>query len=127
MRLVKLYAKYMSAMEEKPKEPKVRDSLPGEEFEDEDMTAMGQRGSLNSKSAADLGVPRVSAVVVTTPAQTETRVGKKLGDMTTRRVIILVLVMLFCMPQFNPDSHGLEEFGTSMDIGMEIAYERLRA
>eukprot|EP00913_Durusdinium_trenchii_P001003 g924.t1 len=32
----------------------------------------------------------------------ETRVGKKLSDMTTRRVIILVLVMLLFLPQFDP-------------------------
>jgi hypothetical protein len=32
---------------------------------------------------------------------TETRVGQKLSDLTTRRVIVGVLMMLFCLPLFD--------------------------
>eukprot|EP00397_Hematodinium_sp_SG-2012_P003144 GEMP01003152.1.p1 GENE.GEMP01003152.1~~GEMP01003152.1.p1 ORF type:complete len:945 (+),score=117.55 GEMP01003152.1:83-2917(+) len=48
---------------------------------------------------------------------TQTRVGKKLTDMTTRRVIILVLLMLFVVPNLQYDSwsviktHGTNQFG----------------
>eukprot|EP00929_Paragymnodinium_shiwhaense_P002653 TRINITY_DN10295_c0_g1_i2.p1 TRINITY_DN10295_c0_g1~~TRINITY_DN10295_c0_g1_i2.p1 ORF type:complete len:957 (+),score=152.10 TRINITY_DN10295_c0_g1_i2:117-2987(+) len=55
--------------------------------------------------------------------ETETRVGKKLSEMTTRRVIILVLVMLVCMPQFQAPT----SFGSSVDIGMSFVYDRWRS
>lgn len=35
----------------------------------------------------------------------ESRVGKKLSDLTTRRVIVMVLVMLLCIPQLQSDQH----------------------
>eukprot|EP00743_Colponemidia_sp_Colp-15_P004114 GILK01004442.1.p1 GENE.GILK01004442.1~~GILK01004442.1.p1 ORF type:complete len:836 (-),score=113.06 GILK01004442.1:537-3044(-) len=43
---------------------------------------------------------------------TETRVGKKLSDLTTRRVIILVLAMLFSVPAFDSST-----FTESVQIG----------
>jgi hypothetical protein len=38
----------------------------------------------------------------------ESKVGKKLSDLTTRRVIILVLSMLFSVPLFMPSTYGNE-------------------
>ena len=35
----------------------------------------------------------------------ESRVGKKLSDLTTRRVIILVLTMLFSVPLFSTNTY----------------------
>ena len=35
----------------------------------------------------------------------ESKVGKKLSDLTTRRVIILVLAMLFSVPLFSVESY----------------------
>lgn len=58
--------------------------------------------------------------------QSETRVGKKLTEMTTRRTVILVLVMLVFMPQFDPTNHDLDDFQTSFAIGAEFMYERWR-
>lgn len=52
----------------------------------------------------------------------ETRVGKKLSEMTTRRVIVLVLVMLFGLPQFLPDTHGFDELKTSANFAMETIH-----
>lgn len=129
MRLVKLYAKYTTAKEEKEKnkDPKRRATIgrgsvanakkvdPGQDADEdgefEDLNGPGGQG-VNAKPEKK--------------PQAETRVGKKLGDMTTRRVIILVLTMLFIIPQFSPSSHGLEDFQSSMDIGMEMIYDRFR-
>lgn len=47
----------------------------------------------------------------------ESRVGRKLSDMTTRRVIILVLVLLFVLP--NLDAQGLQEMPTSGEYGVD--------
>jgi hypothetical protein len=48
------------------------------------------------------------------PVVTESRVGKKLSDLTTRRVIILVLSMLISVPIF--DSGTYVDDDTSYDI-----------
>mmetsp|Transcript_77613 Transcript_77613/g.251291 ORF Transcript_77613/g.251291 Transcript_77613/m.251291 type:complete len:1086 (-) Transcript_77613:120-3377(-) len=61
------------------------------------------------------------------PEPSQSRVGKKLSDMTTRRVIILVLVMLIVMPQFTPSSSGWEEFLYSSNFGSDVVYERWRS
>lgn len=74
------------------------------------------------KSSADADVDASDV-----PMTSETRVGKKLSDMTTRRVIVLVLVMLSVMPQFSPSSSGWEEFPYSSTYGAEIIYERWRS
>lgn len=126
MRLVKLYVKYKASLEEKEKEKakqkerssrnSVRVSGPGEDEEDEP--------ELVRKDSVDMMLQKQDEAKA--QPQEETRVGKKLGDMTTRRVIILVLVMLFCLPQFIPSSHGNEDFLTSMDIAMDFIYERFR-
>eukprot|EP00921_Rhytidocystis_pertsovi_P005489 GHVQ01009452.1.p1 GENE.GHVQ01009452.1~~GHVQ01009452.1.p1 ORF type:complete len:1149 (-),score=136.56 GHVQ01009452.1:121-3567(-) len=48
----------------------------------------------------------------------ETRVGKKLSDLTTRRVIILVLIMLFLVPYFLPES-SMTETTESPQFGLD--------
>lgn len=58
--------------------------------------------------------------------QEETRVGKKLSDMTSRRVIVLILVMLFCSFFFTVDSWGIE-FVLSGSIGPNLIYQRFRS
>mmetsp|Transcript_3670 Transcript_3670/g.4918 ORF Transcript_3670/g.4918 Transcript_3670/m.4918 type:complete len:841 (+) Transcript_3670:546-3068(+) len=52
---------------------------------------------------------------------TESRVGQKLSDLTTRRVIIGVLLMLFILPLF--DVTTFEEEATLMDGGLEMVAE----
>jgi class 3 adenylate cyclase len=47
----------------------------------------------------------------------ESRVGRKLSDMTTRRVIILVLALLFVLP--NLDAQGLQEMPASSEYGVD--------
>ena len=49
-------------------------------------------------------------------------VGKKLSDMTSRRVIVLILVMLFCSFIFTVDSWGVE-FVLSGTMGPNLVYE----
>eukprot|EP00928_Gymnodinium_smaydae_P015553 TRINITY_DN15759_c0_g2_i1.p1 TRINITY_DN15759_c0_g2~~TRINITY_DN15759_c0_g2_i1.p1 ORF type:complete len:983 (+),score=251.25 TRINITY_DN15759_c0_g2_i1:313-3261(+) len=59
----------------------------------------------------------------------EMRVGKKLGDMTTRRVIILVLVMLFLVPQFSLGNNyilAMVELRDASSYGTSLLYERFR-
>ncbi|CAJ1350647.1 unnamed protein product [Effrenium voratum] len=58
--------------------------------------------------------------------ETGTRVGKKLSDMTSRRVIVLVLVMLFCSFFFTAESWG-NEFMLSGELGAGLVYERFRS
>ncbi|CAE7387352.1 unnamed protein product [Symbiodinium pilosum] len=58
--------------------------------------------------------------------QAETRVGKKLSNMTSRRVIVLTLIMLFCSSFFNAESWG-QEFKSSGAIGADLIYERFRS
>jgi hypothetical protein len=48
----------------------------------------------------------------------ESKVGKKLSDLTTRRVIVLVLAMLLSVPIFSNSTY-LED-NTSYDIGLRM-------
>ena len=48
----------------------------------------------------------------------ESKVGKKLSDLTTRRVIILVLAMLFSVPLFSTNTYM--EDPTSYDYGLSM-------
>lgn len=130
MRLVKLYKTYQRHMEQKEKDKAAEEEVrpargsmrnssrlePGEDDEEEfehldEHDHDHKDGAKTDKSQNQ-------------PA--ETRVGKKLGDMTTRRVIILVLVMLFCMPQFLPSQWGFEDFRSSIDMSMEFVYDSFR-
>jgi len=130
MRLVKLYKTYRLAMEQKKDEltskrrTSTSSAVPGE-GEDEDLLKDSDllsddgngKGLMLEEPKPDKGNEQ----------KAETRVGKKLSDMTTRRVIILVLVMLFCMPWFAPAAHGIEEFRSSANMGAELSYERWRS
>lgn len=51
----------------------------------------------------------------------ESRVGKKLSDLTTRRVIALVLVMMLALPLLQID--GARAFPTSAAFGAEVVFE----
>ena len=55
------------------------------------------------------------------PAPGESRVGRKLSDMTTRRVIILVLIMLFMLPLFSP-SWWYQEIQMSNQYGTDDVF-----
>lgn len=48
----------------------------------------------------------------------ESKVGKKLSDLTTRRVIVLVLAMLISVPLF--DSSTYVDDDTSYDTGLKL-------
>tara|TARA_B110000285_G_C15097134_1_gene602727 strand:- start:1743 stop:1967 length:225 start_codon:yes stop_codon:yes gene_type:complete len=53
--------------------------------------------------------------------QQESKVGKKLSDFTTRKVVILVLVMLFTSPIFTTATY-LEEPNT-YNFGLDLLHE----
>lgn len=141
MRLVKLYKaykttvdrkKHLEAMRQKRETQHGRDSTasslgPGEEgdeyssYDDPDEQSMDGRPSGLGLEGEGHEVPPPGE-----KGQAESRVGKKLSDMTTRRVILLVLVMLFIMPMFTAASFGVEEFQLSSSIGSDTVYERWR-
>lgn len=51
----------------------------------------------------------------------ESKVGKKLSDLTTRRVIMLVLAMMFSVPIFTISTY--KEDNNSYKFGLEIIKE----
>ncbi|KAF4727772.1 Adenylyl/guanylyl cyclase [Perkinsus olseni] len=51
----------------------------------------------------------------------ESRVGKKLSELTTRKVILLVLAMLFLIPQFEVNGH-FEDMSTSPQYAVDNIY-----
>lgn len=57
--------------------------------------------------------------------QRESRVGKKLSEMTTRRVIILVLIMLLVLPQLQPEQ--ADQLSVSAFYGADHVWELLEA
>ncbi|CAE8612563.1 unnamed protein product [Polarella glacialis] len=129
IRLGKLYKTYRNAVEhfdvQSPEANLVPgspdDELPG----DVDEASVGprrstSRGSIGSHSQEG-GSDGEKADMA------EMRVGKKLSDMTTRRVIVLVLVMLFSAPFFLPGTIGLMESDSSGLLGTEMVYERWRS
>lgn len=50
--------------------------------------------------------------------QMESKVGKKLSEITTRRVIVLVLIMLFSQPIFSVSTYMQEP--NSYDYGLNL-------
>jgi len=50
--------------------------------------------------------------------QKESKVGKKLSDLTTRRVIVLVLTMLISVPLFTSSTYI--DDNTSNDLGLKM-------
>lgn len=142
MRLVKLYKAYKTSVEQK------KESANKKELEKENRTSTASSVILPGEGDDDLGSeaegeeqddqrPRASYVQgmgedggqpapVQEKEKSETRVGKKLSDMTTRRVILLVLIMLFIMPLFNPSQNGIEDFQFSSTMGADTVYDRFR-
>ncbi|CAE8638982.1 unnamed protein product [Polarella glacialis] len=138
MRLAKLYKAYWIAMERRKEQEERSRLAPGEEMLEEELLAKsefevhqteenqddddlsgGEEDGKGSKGKDSL-------------PKAETRVGKKLSDMTTRRVIILVLVMLVCLPQFNQGSGGNifvtgADFRDSSNFGADLVYDRWRS
>lgn len=55
------------------------------------------------------------------PVDKESRVGKRLSELTTKRVVILVLVLIFCVPLFQSNYYFDPEPGVSM--GIQIIYD----
>jgi hypothetical protein len=51
----------------------------------------------------------------------ESKVGKKLSDLTTRRVIMLVLAMMFSVPVFTISTY--KEDNNSYKFGLEMIKE----
>eukprot|EP00928_Gymnodinium_smaydae_P072802 TRINITY_DN56098_c0_g1_i1.p1 TRINITY_DN56098_c0_g1~~TRINITY_DN56098_c0_g1_i1.p1 ORF type:complete len:1023 (+),score=231.79 TRINITY_DN56098_c0_g1_i1:124-3192(+) len=140
LRLVKLYKQYMVSLEAKKRkaareEARRKAATEDETNEDELDQLEDEAESPLEPSASALSGRRPSNVSggdvqkakkAADDADSETRVGKKLSEMTTRRVIILVLVMLVAMPQFSLEGQGVDDFATSATQGMEMMYHRWR-
>jgi len=55
------------------------------------------------------------------PEFTETKVGQQLSDSTTKKVIILVLSIMICIPIFSAETYT--DSITSYDNGLRYIYE----
>lgn len=55
--------------------------------------------------------------------ESKSRVGQKLSDLTTKRVIVGVLLMLFLLPVFSVDLYAVGEKKDFMDGGLTMAHE----
>lgn len=146
MRLVKLYKTYRHTVEMRREQErklaaaaaaKANQVAPGEEdqhdeeedephLEDsnvEDVQPTTTTGGLSTKE----GQTGTQMDPKKGPDDKETRVGKKLSDMTTRRVIILVLFMLFILPLLTLQGVGLDDFKTGGSFGADVVYDRFRS
>jgi len=132
---VKLYKTYRTAVENKRNSSLIaskRASLTGREVvspgqgEEEDLLSDEGGEELEQEEGAE-GAGSSGQAGAGEAEKPETRVGKKLSDMTTRRVIILVLVMLLVMPYFSTSSHSIEDFRFSAHVGAEFVYNRWRS
>mmetsp|Transcript_26430 Transcript_26430/g.47679 ORF Transcript_26430/g.47679 Transcript_26430/m.47679 type:complete len:1059 (+) Transcript_26430:87-3263(+) len=132
MRLVKLYKAYRVAVEKRKEEEyrqmKLYQSLqPGESMPETE--ADKSEFAVDQDADEDIGKDDAAQKEGEESQKSETRVGKKLSDMTTRRVIILVLVMLVFLPQFSPHSGGniltsSVEFQDSAKFAADIIHNR---
>jgi class 3 adenylate cyclase len=143
IRLVKVYKMYQTFMqkyEQKHREELVAERIAQEdssessesEYEDDNDGGASSRYTLstqNTMSTVDsmmFATESANALMEQQAIAKETRVGKKLGDMTTRRVITLVLVMLFGLPMFSPESYAYTDLKSSADFGVEGIYDKWR-
>lgn len=119
IRLVKVYKTYKAAAEAKDRNNfnSETKASPGLEDQEDDILNESDRGHFGDNEKKPHSKDQ----------DPETRVGKKFSDMTTRRVIILVLVMLFIMPLFTTSAYGFDEFRVSAHMGAELIYDQLRA
>mmetsp|Transcript_34038 Transcript_34038/g.79324 ORF Transcript_34038/g.79324 Transcript_34038/m.79324 type:complete len:999 (-) Transcript_34038:24-3020(-) len=132
MRLVKLYKAYWVAMEKKKEEETRKQKLlelkPGETIQEPTESKSEFQVRQDGEDSDDFEGEDTQREEEE-PKQ-ETRVGKKLSDMTTRRVIVLVLVMLVVLPQFEPSGNmfiSTADFQDSAKFAADLIYERWRS
>lgn len=74
---------------------------------------------MNNKDTIVAGPPlEVTEEDEEVPEDKESRVGKRLSELTTKRVVILVLVLIFCVPLFQSNYYFDPDPGVSMGIQM---------
>lgn len=120
VRLGKLYKFYQRSADHSRSEP-LYGVPPGNPLE-----SQHSNHTQDWETASDVVKPENGTEEDQEGAQEETRVGKKLSDMTSRRVIVLILVMLFCSFFFSIESYG-KEFVLSGALGPNLIYERFRS
>jgi class 3 adenylate cyclase len=139
MRLVKLYKAYRLSIERKKAELERLNKPvePGKEIEDDEESDT-RDSARHSDFEVDFDETDPQDPGETTSSEkkqgpndekSETRVGKKLGEMTTRRVIILVLVMLVILPMFQISTNpfiSTVNFRDSSNFGANQIYSRWR-
>jgi hypothetical protein len=128
MKVYKMYVAAMQKREQKRKEDEERRNGPGDDDSDSESSSSSSSeeetgGAMSDDEAAEMADKQKEEEV---SALENTRVGKKLSEMTTRRVIVLVLIMLFGLPQFSADAHGYDELKYSASFGMEQLYDKWR-
>ena len=98
IRIVKLYKQYIDQQQRK----RVKAALEAKRkrMKEEGLDAPRKRRPGEEESLLEIDDDELAAGGIEEDAGSESRVGKKLSDMTTRRVIILVLTMLLIVPQF---------------------------
>lgn len=133
MRLVKLYKAYWVAMEKRKEEEARKQRLlelkPGETIPDPATSKSSSEFNVRQEGEEEDDFQDESKPNDQEEPKQETRVGKKLSDMTTRRVIILVLVMLLFLPQFDPAGNvfnAVSDFQDSAKFGSSMIFERWR-
>eukprot|EP00929_Paragymnodinium_shiwhaense_P110042 TRINITY_DN7672_c0_g1_i5.p1 TRINITY_DN7672_c0_g1~~TRINITY_DN7672_c0_g1_i5.p1 ORF type:complete len:1178 (+),score=265.52 TRINITY_DN7672_c0_g1_i5:139-3672(+) len=142
LRLLRLWSRFTQALEERAararqaaRQAAEENAEPGASTEGEEGDAMSMTmTAVNTMMAASSSTGKDDAVTSTptksaSDDETESRLGKKLADLTTRRVIILVLVMLFFMPLFTTNGlvMDMSDFQHSASLGSGLVYERLRS
>jgi len=111
IRLVRLVKLYKQAQMQMNKQDKKKEGEEEEDVMDKLVREKQQREREEMEKKG--GTPQV------TP--TESKVGKKLSDLTTRRVIILVLVMMFSVPMFSMETF-IEGNRKSFEYGLKVIY-----
>ena len=84
---------------------------------------LGREGELGADDAKKLD-PTLNDDEVDFTAE-ETRVGQRLSDLTTRRVIVGVLGMLFVLPFFNVDTYDVGDDALPRDGGLRMLHDVL--
>jgi len=130
IRLVKVYKIYSKAMQDRAARTRERERQRDlkEEGRKKTQEPGGEDGDSDEEEDKEESavVEHAPSAVPEEESEKETRVGKKLSEMTTRRVIVLVLAMLFGLPQFQTVSHGYDELKTSANLGVEQVYDKWR-
>lgn len=77
-----------------------------------------KRNSGAGNASKDLPEGDIDLKTMLLSDQMESKVGKKLSEITTRRVIVLVLIMLFSQPIFSVSTYMQEP--NSYDYGLNL-------